>query len=461
MITTLDRNILVNAGAGTGKTHTLTERYVYTLQKDSQTSPRNILAITYTDAAAAELRARIQDRLRRAAHDDHLDPLDAQRLMAHARSMDQSWISTIHAFCARIIRAHALDLDIDPNFVQLDADQAKQMQEDILDSVIKQISVGDAKKPTPLLDLEQLKTQSDKQIDRGIAKATAETLYAHLVLAGSDKRTIAKQIKGILEQCARAGLSSDDVESQPFDPNQSDDKQDSILQAKITIELARRFDEIYQQEKKHNALMDFNDLLARAYELIKNNKHVRESYREQFHYLLIDEFQDTNPFIYDIIDLLADDNMCLVGDSKQSIFGFNGADVSLISSLDQIWDRDETTQVVPLSINYRSTAAVLDFANEFCAHNQMLGDQMQKLSLGREVGENDITLPEATSPVTIVGIDRCGEGSAEMKAQTEANTIAAHLELLHEHGIAWTDMTILVRRHKDAELMLDVLEAHG
>jgi|GEM_PF-2548980 len=460
VVRTLDRDILINAGAGTGKTHTLTQRYVYMLLADEEASPRNVLAITYTDAAAAELRARVQDQLRVTSRSEELSLEEAKGLIEDARSMDQAWISTIHSFCARIIRTHALDINLDPNFVQLDAHEAKGLRRDIFDEFVKAIRIPDKRDRQNPLSIDALEDVSEKEVHRILRDASEGTLLAALVLFKMSNRTIAARIANIMEQKARYGRTMDEVESQPWDYAIDRTHKENILHAKITIELARRFDVRYEQEKTKRSALDFDDLIIKAHELLTQHESVRNAYRNRFRYIMVDEFQDTNPLAYEIIKTLARNNLCLVGDSKQSIFGFNGADVTLIEMLTREWSSDPNKEVVSLSENFRSSDEVLSYANICCAHEHLLGSSMQALEKKRTEKPDSIWSHITVAPVTMVGIDREGKGTAKSRTLQEAHVIAQHFKKLHAQNLPLKDMTVLVRKHKDAELMLQVLEQH-
>ncbi|MCL2492161.1 MAG: UvrD-helicase domain-containing protein, partial [Coriobacteriia bacterium] len=343
----------------------------------------------------------------------------------------------------------------------LDGDQAQKLQDEILTQFIAEISLPDSSTGASDLDIVRLKAMTATQIEMTLRAAKSGALYASLLSLGSDQKTIASQVRDIVEQCARFGRTLNDVESQPIDHAYDDEHRVCIIKAMLTIELARRFSVRYTEVKRDRAVMDFDDLITTAHTLLATNERVREHYRERFDYLLVDEFQDTNPFTYRIVDMLARDNLCLVGDAKQSIFGFNGADVSLISTLTEAWDTDPATQIIPLSTNYRSTKALIDYVNAFCAHDLLLGDNMQTLEVGRMAKEDDLILPAGRSPVELVGVGLESSANADAKRRAEAEMIAEHFTQLHRGGIGWGDMTVLVRRHADAQLMFDVLEEKG
>jgi len=450
-------NVLVNAGAGTGKTRTLTFRFEQALRDNPEMSPGNILAITYTNAAAEELRARVQGQLReRAIHPDTL-PEDAELLLRHARAMDQAWISTFHSFCARVIRSHAFDLGIDPNFVQLDGDETDNLRAEVLDRFATAINQQAGKAEAIPLGIGQFIGFTDPQVNEAVRALTDGMLYAFLVKAGWSNMNIEKRLDDMLDTCAKHGRGTDDLESQPWEYAIDDTHRSSILIAKVAIELARRFSKEYTNEKLQRGVMDYEDLISYTRALFDQFPHAVKRYKKRFSHIMVDEFQDTNRVLYDIIGRIAEDNLCLVGDVKQSIFGFNGADVTLISDLDKEWEKDPDNEVVPLSINYRSSKEIVEYVNMFCGHESILGNSMEPIDVGKTkeyAHKNSLTGPR----VSMIGIEAGGNNGT---VEAEATIIAEQLRDLHDQGVPLKDMAIIVDQNSVADSALKALERIG
>jgi len=451
-------NILVNAGAGTGKTRTLTLRFERALRDDPDLSPGKILAITYTNAAAEELRSRVQAQLRLQAMDPHADPVDAARLLAHARAMDQAWILTFHAFCLRVIRAHAFELGIDPHFGQLDDDEAQTLRREVLarfalsiqDSILKG-RIGD-------LDVAQLSDASTEEVAQIVHTAGNGDLYTVLIQAGWSERQIQDRMYDIIETCSKYGRTTQEVESQPWEYATDEVARANIFNAMATIELTRRYAHAYQAEKLARGMLDYDDLIAYTSQLFTGHPEIAQSYRTRFSHIMIDEFQDTNRVLFDIIGHIADDNLCVVGDVKQSIFNFTGADATLITGLDRSWADEGEHRVVELSINYRSSADILDFVNTFCSHDEILGEVMQGLSCGKAAGDYPYLEHLDTPRVCLVGVSASGNQST---TRIEATVIAEQLQALFKRGVPLDQMAVIVGTGTQANAVLNALEQLG
>ena len=239
--------LLILAGAGSGKTRVLTHRIAHLL--DAQAArPGEIMAVTFTNKAAGELRERVQ----------RLVGPGAERL----------WVSTFHAFGARILRRESDALSLDRAFaIYDDADQ--------------------------LAALKRACQASDVDLDK------------------------AKQILGRIDRWKNAGLLPLQVQPEPFD---------------VPAKTAARVYARYQLELQSSQAVDFGDLIVRVLELFSLRQDLADRYSERFRYILVDEFQDTNPAQYQLLKALAraHGNLCVVGDDDQSIYRWRGAEVSNI-----------------------------------------------------------------------------------------------------------------------------------
>jgi DNA helicase-2/ATP-dependent DNA helicase PcrA len=279
--------LLVIAGAGSGKTRVLTRRIAHILAM-GDARPWEIMAITFTNKAADEMRRRVID----------LVGSDAQ----------QMWVSTFHSACLRMLRAHADVLGYQRGFTIYDAGDA----ETAVERIMKELN----------LDTKRL---SPRSVAAAISAAKNE----------------------MLTPAAYADAGSGD------DPHH------------------KRIAEIYflyaERLMLSNA-MDFDDLLLNAVAMLNKDDAIRESYQHRFKYLLVDEFQDTNGVQNQLVMTLAEKhrNLCVVGDSDQSIYRFRAADVRNILQFEQ---RFPDAKVILLEQNFRSTQTILDAANAVIAKN--------------------------------------------------------------------------------------------
>jgi DNA helicase-2/ATP-dependent DNA helicase PcrA len=277
--------VLIVAGAGSGKTRVLTHRVAYLLSEKG-VHPWNILAITFTNKAAREMKERITALVGPEA--------------------EEIWISTFHAMCVRILRRDGERIGYSRNFTILDVpDQV---------SVIKQI----------------LKEQN---LD---AKQHDPRSYLYWISRAKNRlqtpREMQEQAEGFRE------------------------------------EIAARIYEAYQNKLRANQSMDFDDLLMETVRLFRQVPDALDYYQRKFQYIHVDEYQDTNHAQYVLAKLLAAHhrNICVVGDSDQSIYAFRGADITNILDFERDYPDAE---VIRLEQNYRSTHTILDAANGVISHN--------------------------------------------------------------------------------------------
>lgn len=280
--------LLILAGAGSGKTKTLTHR-IALLVAEQKVWPSHILAVTFTNKAAREMRERLASLLQQ--------PNDRSFM---------PWMGTFHSICVRLLRMDGAAIQIPRNFVIYDEDD----RQGLVKQVMKSLSISD-------------KDMKPSAVSGAISSAKN-----------------ALQDPGEYEASAHY----------PFQKNV----------AKVYRE--------YEVRKKRAQALDFDDLLIEAVRLLRDNKEVREKWRAQFEYILIDEYQDTNAAQYQLVKLLVNDqhNICVVGDDWQSIYSWRGADFTNILN----FERDfPGAKVVKLEQNYRSTGNILEAAHSVITKN--------------------------------------------------------------------------------------------
>ncbi len=281
----LDGPVLILAGAGSGKTRALTYRVANLIDHGIQ--PYRILAITFTNKAAKEMKERIEALVGTAA--------------------GEVWVSTFHAMCAKILRRDIEKLGYSRSFTIYDDDDQANVLKDLL-----------------------------------------------RVLNIDDKVLTLRELKGKISD-AKNHLQSPD---EWFQKSPRDFHSQQIHDV---------FSQYERRLKSANAL-DFDDLLVRTLELFADHPPVLASYRQRFSHVLVDEYQDTNFAQYSLVKLLTQQsrNLCVVGDDDQSIYGWRGADIRNILDFEKDYP---DAKVIKLEQNYRSTANILDAANQVIAHN--------------------------------------------------------------------------------------------
>ena len=302
--------LLVVAGAGSGKTRVLTSRIAYLINQKA-VSPFEILAITFTNKAAEEMRHRVVDLVGPVA--------------------DKMWVSTFHSACVRILRQASDEIGFSPNFTIYDQGDAARL----MGHVIKDLNF-DLKRFPP--------------------------------------RALLSKISGLKNEGINPNDFLDSTEN-PYDQKVSE----------IFVE--------YQARLKRASAMDFDDLLLNTVILFRKNKSVLGQWQNRFKHVLVDEYQDTNLIQNELVSLLAAEhrNICVVGDSDQSIYQFRGADVRNILNFEKSFP-DAT--VIVLDQNYRSTQTILDAANEVISRNS--GRQPKELWTEEGDGES-IVLYQASN----------------------------------------------------------------
>ncbi len=314
-----DGPIMIIAGAGSGKTKVLTTRIAHLMANGVDAF--NILALTFTNKAAKEMKERIEKTLGNN---------DARNL----------YIGTFHSVFARILRSEATKLGYPSSFTIYDTDDAKS----VVKAVVNELNLDDKHyKPN----------------------------------------TVYNRISG-----AKNALVSPAEYATDYYIQQEDTRSNRPAIAQIY--------DAYTKRCFKNGAMDFDDLLLKMYELLKNFPESLHKYQHKFKYILIDEYQDTNPAQYEIIKLLGamHENVCVVGDDAQSIYSFRGATIQNILQFQKDYD---DVKLVKLEQNYRSTQSIIQAANEIIKQNKgqipkdlwTENSEGEKIKLVRTMTDND------------------------------------------------------------------------
>ncbi len=351
--------VLVLAGAGSGKTRVLTERVAH-LINEKNVAPWQILAITFTNKAAQEMRERISG------------VVDAD--------MRDMWISTFHAMCVRMMRRYAEKVGYTKNFLIYDTDDTLRLLKKILER----------------MGLKENKSYSDRYIKNLISKYK------------NDSTTLD------FDQYAE--------ERNPF----------------VAEHAGEIFDEYTQEMHRQNA-MDFDDLLLNTLLLLETDSEARTYYQNKFHYILVDEYQDTNMVQYKLIRILSEGygNIFVVGDDDQSIYAFRGANIRNILEFEKDFSG---AKVIRLEQNYRSDKKILNVANSVIQNNE-----------GRKGKTLWSDIDEGERPVHYTA-------NSEYE---EAETIAREIQRLSDDGMRYSDMAILYRIHTLSRILEEKLRLYA
>ncbi|MCG3652597.1 UvrD-helicase domain-containing protein [Aliarcobacter butzleri] len=298
----IDGPLLILAGAGSGKTKTITTRLAFLISIGID--PSSILTLTFTNKAATEMRER------------------AFSLLDSSKIFTPPLLCTFHKFGLLFLKFHMSELERKNNFIIIDTDDKKR----ILKSINKEI-------PSALLASEVSK-------------------YKNSLMSPSEVKATA--------------------------------------QLKLYQEIAQIYED-YENYLEKNNLVDFDDLLLLPYKILKNNESLAKQISQKYQYIMVDEYQDTNELQYRLLRLLCSshNNLCVVGDDDQSIYGWRGATIKNILNFS---DHFENSLVIKLEDNYRSTDTILNHANQLIEHNR---DRLGKKLIGTRTKGDSIRIYES------------------------------------------------------------------
>jgi len=390
--------LLIVAGAGTGKTTVITQRVGW-LIKERGLKSDEILALTFTDKAATEMEERV----------DKLLPLGYTDL----------WISTFHAFCERILKDYGLEIGLSTDFKLLNQTQSWLLVRQNLN-----------------------KFNLDYYRPLGNPTKFIHALVKHFSRCKDELVEPADYLK----YAEKLKLNSDSAEF-----IKSNDPDVITQEIKRIEELANAYHVYQQLLLAHNAL-DFGDLINYCLKLFKERPVILAKFRDQFKYILIDEFQDTNYAQYELIKLIAEpkNNLTVVADDDQSIFKFRGASISNI--LDFKKDYPKATEIFLIK-NYRSKQNILDLAYRFIQLNNPYRLEIKLNSAGSEKKLSKKLISETK-----------GEGTIEnIRADSLENEVAEVIKRIFEYSeknkeVNWNDFAILVRANDSAQPFIRALE---
>lgn len=517
VVKTLDRPLFVSAGAGSGKTFTLTRRIVYALSPESGPFVEHldqVLAITFTKDAAAEIR----DRVRRALIDEGMDE--------EALTVDDAWISTIHGMCSRILRAHALELGIDPEFTVLtDTDE---LMDQAVEHVLGRATAPDAAPELAaslkalyawypmageggtfgagttikslVRDLLELSSQlpggmDDVCVARGQADTSA-LADAYRAALGASKATTEKAQVALdaidafeasgktMEDAARLMMSC----SMPRASKAFPKEQVELLKAEAAdafinivlacggpaldalVGLARAVEAEYRALKADQSALDNNDLLRMAYEALRDYPAIRAAYEGRFKMVMIDEFQDTDQMQVDLIRYLTgagERALCTVGDAQQSIYRFRGAEVEVFRRQERkvgssaapetsVTSDAPAGELVKLVRNFRSHDDVLRYVAR--VFDGDTGGLMQGfLDLEPSDKRKDKLKAKASRRQALL----VAGGSTQERTQAKARAIAERFQAFVKAGQPQGDMVLLLGRMTNADVYAQAFRDQG
>ena len=519
IVKTLDRPLFVSAGAGSGKTFTLTRRIVYALSPESGPFVEHldqVLAITFTKDAAAEIR----DRVRRALIDEGMDE--------EALTVDDAWISTIHGMCSRILRAHALELGIDPEFTVLtDTDE---LMDQAVEHVLARATAPDAAPELAaslkslyawypmageggpfgagttikglVRELLELSSQlpggmDDVRVARGQADTSALADAYRAALGASKAATEKAQValdaidafeasSKTMADAARLMMSC----AMPRASKAFPKEQVELLKAEAAdafinivlacggpaldalVGLARSVETEYRALKASQSALDNNDLLRMAYEALRDYPAIRAAYEGRFKMVMIDEFQDTDQMQVDLIRYLTgagERALCTVGDAQQSIYRFRGAEVEVFRRQERKVGASGAAEAAADAAADAPAGELVKLVRNFRSHDEVLryvarvfdgddGGLMQGfLDLEASDGRKDTLVANASRRQALF----VAGGSTQERTQAKARAIAERFRSLADAGQPQGGMVLLLGRMTNADVYAQAFRDQG
>ena len=518
-IKTLDKPLFVAAGAGSGKTFTLTQRIVWALKEGSGADGKpylnsldQALIITFTNAAATEIKERVREAL------------EKEGLHSAALQVDDAWISTIHGMCSRILKIHALDLGLDPEFEIINDMTRNQLVNISIEEVLRELSqdksyaeflstyagnrdalksrietlisyaqsspvgmdaisfVGDSS------DLEVLKAElgslygaleelkaaiADKKPDeadqlQSVQSELSNKLQQHLVLSLTD---FDQAFWDTLQKALKIGRSSKEIKIV---------KDEAAYQLKVCSALfgliqdmsegqclkdvTEQVYKLFKQKKRTVGGLDNDDLLHLTAKVFEEHPEIAAVYTDKFKLVMVDEFQDTDQQQVQMIKSLSGKDaqyLTTVGDAQQSIYRFRGADVDVFFRRQAEVSEDLQPRLVD---NFRSHNEILRFVAKICSADGMIPNFMD-LSAGREEPATPFIAHSPRVYFEVTKFEKSGNskpGDDATRSQLVAYQLADRINtLMQDEKIQAKDVAILMKSVKKAQPYIEALRTFG
>lgn len=525
-VKTLDAPLVVSAGAGSGKTFTLTQRIAWALLPGSAADGgafldgiEQVMAITFTEKAAGEIKSRVKATLR------------AEGMADEALKVDDAWISTIHGMCSRILRTHAVELGIDPAFSVLDPAHADDMlrmsvqkalssenefvspggfnalfseyaarsagarsSDSVEDMVLSLVRVASAnpegcgcfRKPPSCRSVSELLHSMVELIeearDIALAQKAGDSRDAwlqsaddFLERASSAAPDDAKRLLSFFNTCPWPSGRFGTKEYKAVVKDLQASCASVIQEARCLIAeplldellgLASTVFESYARQKAELGLLDNDDLLIKASQALACYPDIAREYENKFRIIMVDEFQDTDQLQVDMIKRMAGPGacrLCTVGDAQQSIYRFRGADVQVYKNHLASVAETNPEGLIELPDNFRSHGDVLKLVDRVFEQPNVFGKEFMSLRPSRD--EKSVKRPFLGGPGRVDVLlstypERKGVSRSDM-ALFEARRIARRFAELREAGHEAGDMVVLLGRMTNAGIYARALREEG
>ena len=518
-IKTLDKPLFVAAGAGSGKTFTLTQRIVWALKEGSGADGKphlnsldQALIITFTNAAATEIKERVREAL------------EKEGLHSAALQVDDAWISTIHGMCSRILKIHALDLNLDPEFEIIDDMTRNQLVNISIEEVLRELSQDESyaeflstyagnrdalKSRIEMLisyaqsspvgmdaisfvgdssDLEVLKAELESlcgalEALKGAIAATkpdeadqlqsvqselSNKLQQHLVLSLTDFdqafwETLGKAVKAVRSTKEIKNVKDEAAYQLKVCSSLFGLIQDTS-EGQCLKDVTEQVYKLFKQKKLAAGGLDNDDLLHLTAKVFEEHPEIAAVYTDKFKLVMVDEFQDTDQQQVQMIKSLSGKDaqyLTTVGDAQQSIYRFRGADVDVFFRRQAEVSEDLQPRLVD---NFRSHNEILRFVAKVCSADGMIPNFMD-LSAGREEPATPFIAHSPRVYFEVTKFEKSGNskpGDDVSRKQLVAHQLADRINtLMQDENIQAKDIAILMKSVKDAQPYIEALRTFG
>ena len=518
-IKTLDKPLFVAAGAGSGKTFTLTQRIVWALKEGSGADGKPYLSsldqaliITFTNAAATEIKERVREAL------------EKEGLHSAALQVDDAWISTIHGMCSRILKIHALDLGLDPEFEIIDDMTRNQLVNISIEEVLRELSQDESYAEflsTYAGNRDALKSRIETLIsyaqsspvgmdaisfvgdssDLEVLKAELESLYGaleELKAAIAEKKpdeadqlqSVQSELSNKLQQHLVLSLTDFDqafwetlgkaVKAVRSTKEIKNVKDEAAYQLKVCSSLfgliqdtsegqclkdvTEQVYKLFRQKKLAAGGLDNDDLLHLTAKVFEEHPEIAAVYTDKFKLVMVDEFQDTDQQQVQMIKSLSGKDaqyLTTVGDAQQSIYRFRGADVDVFFRRQAEVSEDLQPRLVD---NFRSHNEILRFVAKVCSAEGMIPNFMD-LSAGREEPATPFVAHSPRVYFEVTKFEKSGNskpGDDVTRSQLVAYQLADRINtLMQDENIQAKDVAILMKSVKKAQPYIEALRTFG
>ncbi len=518
-IKTLDKPLFVAAGAGSGKTFTLTQRIVWALKEGSGADGKSYLSsldqaliITFTNAAATEIKERVREAL------------EKEGLHSAALQVDDAWISTIHGMCSRILKIHALDLGLDPEFEIIDDMTRNQLVNISIEEVLRELSQDESyaeflstyagnrdalksrietlisyaqSSPVGMDAISFVGDSSDLEVLKAELESLCGALEALRAAIAATKPDEAEQLQNVQSELSsklqqHLVLSLTDFDQAFWDTLQKalkigrSSKEIKIVKDEATYQLkvcsslfgliqdtfegqclkdvTEQVYKLFKQKKRAVGGLDNDDLLHLTAKVFEEHPEIAAVYADKFKLVMVDEFQDTDQQQVQMIKSLSGKDaqyLTTVGDAQQSIYRFRGADVDVFFRRQAEVSEDLQPRLVD---NFRSHNEILRFVAKVCSADGMIPNFMD-LSAGREEPATPFIARSPRVYFEVTKFEKSGNskpGDDVTRSRLVAYQLADRINtLMQDENIQAKDVAILMKSVKKAQPYIEALRTFG